>query len=59
MVQAIHLAHIPPELTLFVAVYRNLKNGAFLREQLLAGNTEFEYAFIDASTVGFEQGPFS
>lgn len=52
MVQAIQLAHVPTELTLLVALFRNVKNAAFLREQLLAGNAEFEYAFIDASTVG-------
>lgn len=54
MVQAIQLAHIPSDLTLFVALYRNVKNAAFLKEQLLAANAEFEYAFIDASTVGLE-----
>lgn len=54
MVQAIQLAHVPPELTLFVGLFRNVKNAAFLREQLLAGNAEFEYAFIDASTVGLK-----
>jgi len=51
MVQALQLAHMPPDLALFVALYRNVKNAPFLREQLLAGNRDFEYAFIDASTV--------
>ncbi|KEF56617.1 uncharacterized protein A1O9_06806 [Exophiala aquamarina CBS 119918] len=51
MVRAIQLAHVPPELTLFVALFRDVKNAAFLREQLLAANADFEYAFIDATTI--------
>jgi EKC/KEOPS complex subunit CGI121/TPRKB len=52
MVEEISLAHVPPELAVYCAFYTNLTNATFLREQLLAGNTDFEYAFIDASTVG-------
>lgn len=51
MVQQLHLAHTPANLALYVAVYRDVENVTFLREQLLAGNAEFEYAFIDASMV--------
>ncbi len=51
MVETIHLAHTPPELALHVAMYTDVENASFLREQLLAGNAEFEYAFIDASMV--------
>lgn len=53
MVETIHLAHMPSELALYATVYRNVQNTQFLRDQLLAGNSDFEYAFIDASTVGF------
>lgn len=51
MLKTVHLFHMPPELALYVALYRDVKNAAFLREQLLAGNTEFEYAFVDASMI--------
>ncbi|KIW55243.1 hypothetical protein PV05_07538 [Exophiala xenobiotica] len=51
MVETIHLAHTPPELALHVAVYTDVENASFLKEQLLAGNAEFEYAFIDASMI--------
>ncbi|KAL2415495.1 EKC/KEOPS complex subunit [Exophiala dermatitidis] len=51
MVQQLHLAHTPANLALYVAVYRNVENVTFLREQLLAGNADFEYAFIDATLV--------
>jgi hypothetical protein len=51
MIQRVELVHLPPELGIFVAVYQGVENAAFLREQLLAGNSDFEYAFIDASMV--------
>ena len=42
---------MPPELALFVALYTDVENASFLKDQLLAGNADFEYAFIDASMV--------
>ncbi|KAL9620324.1 MAG: hypothetical protein Q9160_005123 [Pyrenula sp. 1 TL-2023] len=51
MLQTIQLAHLPPELILHVALFRDLQNAAFLREQLIAGNAKYEYAFIDASMI--------
>ena len=49
--ETIHIPHLPANLPVHVALYRNVENAAFLRQQLLAGNTEFEYALIDASMV--------
>ena len=51
MVCQVHVAHMPPELRVYAAYYSELENAAYLRDQLLAGNTDFEYAFIDASMV--------
>ncbi|KAF2124353.1 CGI-121-domain-containing protein [Dothidotthia symphoricarpi CBS 119687] len=34
-----------------VAVFKHVKNAAFLRSQLLAANPEFDYAFLDASMI--------
>jgi len=51
MVETINLAHLPLDLALYVAMYTDVENASFLKEQLLAGNSDFEYAFIDASTV--------
>ncbi|KAJ5751852.1 hypothetical protein N7520_008769 [Penicillium odoratum] len=51
LLESVHLPHLPADLPVFVALYRNVENAAFLRQQLLAGNTEFEYALIDASMV--------
>ena len=51
MVGKINLAHMPPELAIYVAMYVDVENAAFLKEQLLASNSDFEYAFIDANMV--------
>lgn len=50
-IQTLQLSHLPPTHSLHIALYRNLTNASFLHQQLLAGNTDFEYAFIDASIV--------
>jgi hypothetical protein len=49
--ETVHLAHLPDNLAVHIALYKDLKNASFLREQLIGGNSEFEYAFIDASMV--------
>ncbi|TVY85662.1 EKC/KEOPS complex subunit, partial [Lachnellula willkommii] len=48
--QTIHLEHLPTT-PIHIALYRNVTNASFLQQQLLAGNTDFEYAFIDASVI--------
>ncbi|MCJ1287705.1 hypothetical protein MMC26_007057 [Xylographa opegraphella] len=47
----LHLAHLPPDLAVHIAFCRELQNAAFLRQQLLAGNMDFEYALLDASSI--------
>ncbi|KAH6669575.1 kinase binding protein CGI-121-domain-containing protein, partial [Halenospora varia] len=49
--ETIHLEHLPASHTIHLALYRNIKNASFLQQQLLAGNTSFEYALIDASVI--------
>ncbi|KAI9704980.1 MAG: hypothetical protein M1836_006760 [Candelina mexicana] len=51
LLQAIHLSHLPPDQPIYVSLYQDVKNAAFLRSQLLSGNSDFEYAFIDASVI--------
>ena len=51
LIQTLSLAHLPPSLAVHVALYQDLNNASFLQQQLLLGNSEFEYAFIDASVV--------
>ena len=49
MLETIQLAHI--ELRLYATLYTGVQNAEYLRSQLLAGNAEYEYAFINASMV--------
>lgn len=53
MLQTLHLEHIDVPHEVHVALYTGVKNAYKLREELLAGNPEFEYAFIDASSVSY------
>lgn len=50
-VETIQLEHVPDTHAVHVALFRDVQNAAFLHEQLLGRNAEFEYAFIDASVV--------
>ena len=50
-VQSLNLAHLPPDLAVHIALYSDLQNAPFLRDQLLQGNPDYEYALIDASVV--------
>jgi len=49
-VETINLPHLP-SLPVHIALYRDIQNPVFLKAQLLAGQKEFEYAFVDASMV--------
>jgi EKC/KEOPS complex subunit CGI121/TPRKB len=58
LLQSINLEHIPTSHTVHIALYRDIRNASFLHQQLLAGNTDFEYALIDASVVSTPSIPF-
>ena len=49
--QTLHLAHLPPDLAVQIALYTEVQNAPYIRDQLLQGNQDFEYALIDASVV--------
>ncbi|KAI1119050.1 kinase binding protein CGI-121-domain-containing protein [Nemania sp. NC0429] len=51
LLETLHLEHVPETHSVHVAVFRDVANAAFLHQQLLARNSEFEYALIDASVV--------
>lgn len=51
LLETVHLSHLPQNTPVHIALYRDIKNASFLREQLISGNTDFQYAFIDASVV--------
>ncbi|KAM4067222.1 kinase binding protein [Hirsutella rhossiliensis] len=49
--ETVTLEHVPDSHTVLVALFRHVKNAAFLHHQLLARNPAFEYAFVDASVI--------
>lgn len=49
--ESLALEHLPTSHQVHLAMFKDVKNAAFLHQQLLARNAEFEYAFIDASVV--------
>ncbi|KAI9742895.1 MAG: hypothetical protein M1818_003624 [Claussenomyces sp. TS43310] len=51
LLETFHLEHLPPGYDIHVALYDSVTNASFLHQQLLAGNTDFEYGFIDATVV--------
>jgi hypothetical protein len=48
--ETITLPHLPDS-PIQACLFKNVQNAAFLRQQLLEGNTDFEYAFLDASVL--------
>lgn len=49
--ETLSLEHLPKRYQVHLALFHDVKNAEFLQKQLLEGNTEFEYAFLDASMV--------
>ncbi|OQO14959.1 hypothetical protein B0A48_00341 [Cryoendolithus antarcticus] len=52
--ESITVPHLPAH-TLHVGLFKDVKNATFLRQQLLDINTDFQYAFADASMVASRQ----
>jgi EKC/KEOPS complex subunit CGI121/TPRKB len=46
----VKLPHLE-DYAVLVSLYKDVKNASFLKEQLTAGNTDFEFAFLDGSSV--------
>ncbi|KAM0342418.1 hypothetical protein ACHAPU_009605 [Fusarium lateritium] len=49
--ETVTLEHLPDSHKVYIALFRDVQNSAFLHQQLLARNPLFEYAFVDASVV--------
>ena len=50
-VQTFNIAHVAHSTPVFAALFKDVENAAFLRRQLVEANADYEYAFLDASTV--------
>ncbi|KAI0099182.1 kinase binding protein CGI-121-domain-containing protein [Nemania sp. FL0031] len=51
ILETLQLEHIPATHSVHIAFFRDVGNPAFLHQQLLARNPDFEYALINASVV--------
>ncbi|XDG08875.1 hypothetical protein ABKA04_008490 [Annulohypoxylon sp. FPYF3050] len=51
ILETIHLEHVPSTHTVHVGLFKDVTNADFLQKQLLSRNSEFEYAFIDATSM--------
>ncbi|KAL1877972.1 hypothetical protein Daus18300_002326 [Diaporthe australafricana] len=49
--ETVALEHVPSTHSVHVAFFKGVANAGYLQSQLLARNADFEYAFIDATTV--------
>lgn len=49
--ETITIEHVPSSHSVHVALFKDVSNAGFLQSQLLARNADFEYAFIDASSI--------
>ena len=49
--EALDIEHVPATHRVYAAFFRDVSNADFLHAQLLARNLDFDYAFIDASSV--------
>ncbi|KAK0657986.1 kinase binding protein CGI-121-domain-containing protein [Cercophora newfieldiana] len=49
--EVLNLEHVPATHRIYAAFFRDVNNSDFLHAQLLARNPDFDYAFIDASSV--------
>lgn len=48
--ETVQLPHLP-EHPLRIGLFKDVKNARYLRQQLLDGNSDFEYAFLDPAAV--------
>ncbi|KAI8955681.1 kinase binding protein CGI-121-domain-containing protein [Xylaria longipes] len=51
ILETLQLEHVPATHSVHVAVFQDIENAAFLHQQLLARNADFEYALIDAGVI--------
>ncbi|KAI1799024.1 CGI-121-domain-containing protein [Daldinia bambusicola] len=51
LIETVQLEHVPSSYTVLVGLFKDVTNAEFLQQQLLSRNAEYEYAFIDASSI--------
>ncbi|OTA68411.1 CGI-121-domain-containing protein [Hypoxylon sp. EC38] len=51
VLETIPLEHVPSTHMVHIGLFKDVANAEFLQQQLLSRNAEYEYSFIDASSV--------
>lgn len=51
LLETVTIEHVPSSHSVHIALFKDVSNAGFLQSQLLARNADFEYAFIDASSI--------
>lgn len=51
LLETVALEHVPSTHSVHIAFFKGVANAGHLQSQLLARNADFEYAFIDATTI--------
>ena len=49
--ERIKIEHVADDINIYASMFQDVSNAAFLQSQLVAHNSSFEYAFINASTI--------
>lgn len=51
LLETVSLEHVPSTHSVHIALFKGVANAGHLQSQLLTRNPDFEYAFIDATTI--------
>jgi len=51
LVSSIQLAHLPPSISIYASLNTFVTNASHIRTQLLSSNPDYDFAFIDASSI--------
>lgn len=49
--EELHLDHVPANYRVYLGLFKSVTNASHLQSQLVARNADYEYAFIDPSSV--------
>ncbi|OTB01324.1 hypothetical protein M426DRAFT_323593 [Hypoxylon sp. CI-4A] len=51
VLETVQLEHVPSTHTVHIGLFKDVTNAEFLHQQLLSRNSDYEYAFINATSV--------
>jgi len=51
VISSIQLAHLPFTCSIYASLHTSVTNASHIRAQLLSSNADYDFAFVDASTI--------